>query len=177
MRSPLRTRPARPTDRVAIEALLAPEVAAGTVLPRTVDPADFLVAELDGHGIVGVVGMASWTADVVELGSLVSSLRGRGVGQLLVDAVLRHAVEAGAESVVALTGLQAWFTRRGFVAHTVQPWALARRQPVLLSADRPRVDAAAAAKARTSCALCPHLASCAQHLMVRPVKKADRKVA
>lgn len=177
MHGTARIRPAGPSDRGAIEALLAPEVAAGTLLPRSVDPTEFLVADGGERGLVGAVGLAWWTADVVELGSLVAAVSGEGIGSRLVDAVLDRAAREGARSVVALTALDGWFQRRGFGVHPVAPWALARRSPVLVPGESLHIDAALGQKATGSCHRCPRLAGCSQHLMVRAVHARSRRVA
>ena len=170
-------RSALAADVPAIEALLAPEVARGTVLPRVVEAAAFLVAVGPSGAIVGCVGLAGWSSEVVELGSLVSALPGQGVGQRLVDAVRVEAARRGASTVVALTGLRRWFERQGFEAHTVAPWQLARSMPVLLSSETPSLDAAVAHKAASACAVCPLLARCSQRLMVTRVALPVRQVA
>ena len=157
--------------------MLAPEVAAGTVLPRVVVPEDFLVAVDEDDRLVGMVGLSWWSSDVIELGSLVSAVRGRGVGGRLVAAVFEVAAQKGARSVVALTALDGWFGRQGFHPRPVAPWALARQAPVLLASDSPWLESAVARKARSSCASCPLLARCRQHLMVRAVAVPARQVA
>jgi N-acetylglutamate synthase-like GNAT family acetyltransferase len=177
MNGELQVRAARPGDIPSLEALLAPEVAAGTILPRVVVAEDFLVAELRGAGIVGAVATSMWTEDVVELGSLVSARGGLGIGRMLVEAVMQRAALAGFRSVVALTGLNDWFGRLGFVSHPTRPWALARRQPVLLTSCEPHVDAAVGWKASTVCSGCSRLSGCSQALMVRAVPAIARQVA
>jgi N-acetylglutamate synthase-like GNAT family acetyltransferase len=171
------TRKAASADVAAIGLLLAPEVAAGTILPMEIRPEDFLVAELDGETLVGAVAMRRWTDDVIELGSLVSGRSGLGVGRHLVQAVLERASQTGFRSVVALTSLDGWFGRLGFSPHALHPWALAHRQPLLLSGSAHHIDSAVSWKAESACAHCTRLATCQQHLMVRAVSARRRKVA
>lgn len=99
-------RRARPVDVPVIEALLAPEVQRGTVLPRPVDPDAFLV------GRSACAALIPWTPEVVELGSVVSARR--GMGTLVVEAACAEAAARGFKRVVVLTGLVDWFARRGF---------------------------------------------------------------
>jgi len=172
----VRVRPARLADEPAIRDLLAPAVAAGEVLPRAVVAGDFLVAE-DPDGIVGAVALTAWTDRVVELGSLVAARKGRGLGARLVQAALDEAARLGFQEVVALTALDKWFARRGFVVEPVAPWSLARSTPVLVQPpleDSPVLEATAA-KARRSCARCPRLARCQQVLMRQPAPAVDHR--
>ena len=176
MSSPAFVRAARSADVDAIRVLLAPEVEAGTILPRVVRPEDFLVALMDGE-IVAVVAMTRWTDEVVELGSLVSARPGLGLGGSLVQAVMEQASLQGFRSVVALTAIDGWFTRLGFRAHPTAPWALASRQPVLVSSLDDRLDAAVGWKAATVCAGCARLGRCRQRMVVRAVASETRRVA
>jgi N-acetylglutamate synthase-like GNAT family acetyltransferase len=99
-------RRARAQDVPVIEALLAPEVKRGTVLPRQVDPEAFLV------GRSACAALTAWTSEVVELGSVVSARP--GMGTLVVEAACSEAAARGFRRVVVLTGLVEWFQRRGF---------------------------------------------------------------
>lgn len=158
-------RPAVEADVLAIEALMAPEIATGALLPRAVDAADFLVAERDGV-VVGAVGLKPWAAGVVELGSLVAGERGVGLGAALVAAAVAEAGARGYHTVVALTGLEGFFERHGFRAVGAAPWALARGAYALPTT--PTLDQAVRHKA-SLCAACPRLGACAQALLVRAV--------
>ncbi len=156
-------RPAIAADVPAIRALMAPEIARGNLLPRAVDPADFLVAEDDGE-LVGTVALSPWTEDVVELGSLVSALRGVGLGAALVEAAAEEAGRRGYDVVVALTGIAPFFERAGFERLRAAPWARARGCESL--SEGPLLDRAIAAKSRR-CAGCDRLGACAQTLLAR----------
>ena len=161
-------RAAQAADVRAIERLLAPEVAAGTILDRPVAAGDFLVAE-DPEGLAGAVAMRPWTAAVVELGSLVSARPGRGIGGALCEAVTARAAREGYGLVVALTGAPSFFLRRRF-----QAWGETPRERALVGGAPggcSRADALGAAigvQAR-ACVACPKLTSCRQSLLVREV--------
>lgn len=150
--------PATDADIPAIQALMAPHVASGAVLPRVVVAADFLVARVQGR-IEGCVALTPWTDEVIELGSLVSARP--GLGRLLVEAACDLAEARGCQQIVALTGVADFFLRCGFEPQPAAPWAVARG----MVGGPPAV----AAKAR-KCAACPLLAGCAQTLLARPVK-------
>lgn len=166
-------RPAVSADRPVIERLMAPEVARGTLLPRAVDPADFLVAEEQGE-IVGAVALSAWTESVVELGALVAGPRGRGVGRALVAAALARAQADGFASVVALTGITGFFEAAGFSRMGATPWALARGCAALPISGR--LDRALAHKAAV-CAACPRLEGCAQALLCFDLQAAAQVAA
>lgn len=151
-------RAATEADIPAIQALMAPHIASGAVLPRIVVAADFLVARVQGR-IEGCVALTPWTDEVIELGSLVSARP--GLGRLLVEAACDLAEARGCQQIVALTGVADFFLRCGFEPQPAAPWAVARG----MVGGPPAV----AAKAR-KCAACPLLAGCAQTLLARPVK-------
>lgn len=161
---PLRIRPARPGDRAAIEAVLAPEIAAGHVLPRLIDPAAFLVA-VRGEAVVGTVALDPIEGGVVELGALVAAEKGEGVGRRLVEAALERARRGGFHTVVALTSSPGFFeAAAGFVPMPVAPWAVARENAA------PEGQAAGAIRRKAlTCAGCARLAGCGQVLLARPL--------
>jgi len=158
-------RPATAVDVPAITRLMAPEIARGTLLPRAVDPADFLVA-VSGEEIVGAVALSAWNADVVELGALVAGPRGLGVGAALVEAAVETACNKGYTEIVALTSLVGFFERLGFRRARAAPWALARGCANL--PESPHLDEAIARKSRI-CAACDRLGACAQVLYALPL--------
>lgn len=108
-------RRAGPADVLDIQRLMAPEVERGTVLPRAVDPADFLVGEQV------CASLTPWSPSVVELGSVVSARP--GMGTLVVEAAVAEARARGFTRVVVLTALTGWFERRGFSTANA-PWPL-----------------------------------------------------
>lgn len=173
--APTRIRAAAAADLPALEALLAPAIAAGDILPTQPDTRRFLVAECGG-AVLGAVALTPWTNGVVELGSLVSGLRGVGLGSALVAAALDEAAVRGAHTVVALTGLADWFGRRGFARAPVAPWELVHA-PERPAAPGP-VDARALShKAHDSCRLCPRHAACGQVLLAKRVLAVSQEVA
>lgn len=161
-----RVRAARPEDRREIERVLAPEIAAGTVLPRVVHSSEFLVAESADGRLLGVVACGSWSDSVLELGALVATERGAGVGRLLVQSLLARARRQGAHTVVALTAVPGFFERLGFVAQSTAPWSLARGGCAAGMSEE--LGEAVAYKAGR-CALCPKLQRCNQTLLAAAV--------
>ncbi len=133
-------RRARPEDVPVIQALMAPEVARGTVLPRAVQPEDFLIGE------AACAALTAWSSTVVELGSVVSQRP--GMGTLVVEAACAEARARGFKQVVVLTALTPWFLRRGFVV-----------------ANGEELQGLKA----SHCAGCSRAFGCAQVLMVRHV--------
>lgn len=166
---PPRIRAAVDGDLPAIDALMAPHVASGLLLPRSAGAAAFLVA--DGpDGIEGCVAVKPWTADVHELGSLVAARSGAGLGRQLVEAAALRARAEGAELLVALTGSPAFFERCGWRIQTDAPWARARGF-VAPAGALPELPAAVQHKSR-SCAACPRLAGCSQALLATRLEAA-----
>ena len=167
-------RPAMPGDAEAIEALLAPAVSRGAILPRVVASADFIVAR-QGTRLVGCVALTHQSSRVIELGSLVSTLSGVGLGRRLVEAATQRAATRGYDLIMALTAIPEFFQRTGFEAASHAPWITAREQlrlphPLPL-APAPEAVAASRAKA-TTCRVCPRLGACAQTLVLRAVPAA-----
>ena len=164
-------REARGADVPQIEAVMAPAVAEGSVLPRDVRASDFLVAEAPDGEIIGVVALSPWSHEVVELGSLVSAAPGRGVGGLLVEAAVQEASRRGYTAIVSLTGIGGFFERSGFQPVADRPWARARGCATLPSQDFPELSPAVGNKAQ-KCAACPRLAHCSQSLLARALPMA-----
>ncbi|MEL6341915.1 MAG: GNAT family N-acetyltransferase [Myxococcota bacterium] len=165
----MRIRSATRADMGVIESLMAPEIAAGRLLTPSRAPDAQFVAEIDGD-VVGAVALTPWSAEVVELGSLVSGRRGYGIGSALVG----RAVEEAAHRygwMVALTSIPGFFTRAGFQPHHETPWRWAR-------GDFLRVPDGNLGKGMlyksSGCAGCPRLRYCAQTLMVRPLLETLR---
>jgi len=155
-------RPAREADVGALAELVAPHVASGTLLPRALDPEAFLVVEQEG-ALVGCVALSPWTSEVVELGTLVSNRP--GLGRLLVEAACAAAQAGGFRTIVALTGVEDFFSRCGFAAEGDVPWARARGLATRPS-DRAELGPAVAWKAE-KCSRCARLGGCRQVLLSR----------
>lgn len=164
----MRIRAAHAADTPAIDAIMAPAIAAGQLLPHLTPPPRRHVAESEGR-IVGAVSLKAWSGSIIELGGLISVLPGRGVGQALVTAALTDATEDRYAAVVALTSIPTFFERLGFVAHDSAPWRWARQPPLRVPADR--LGRGMLLKS-TCCAGCPRLSRCTQVLMVLPLDKA-----
>ena len=116
------TRAATPEDIPAMVALMAPYIAAGDLLPRT--PADleraierYVVAcERDGT-LLGMGALKPYDAGLAEVIALAvhASAQGRGVGQAIVQRLVRRAAELGVGEVFALTRVPGFFHRLGFL--------------------------------------------------------------
>jgi amino-acid N-acetyltransferase len=175
----MHVRDALPEDLGPISDLMSPAIAAGLVLPRNLRPEELQVAVDRTGAVVGVVGLAPWSNEVVELGSLVSNRR--GAGRLLVAAALEEAARRGFRTVVCLTGIPEFFEKVGFSLVPERPWALARGCATLRSPELPELAPAVAAKSNR-CAACPRLAGCSQTLLARrvatrPALQLGQKVA
>ncbi|MCB9727746.1 MAG: GNAT family N-acetyltransferase [Deltaproteobacteria bacterium] len=169
MKPALTVRAARSADIRAIEALMAPEVRAGKLLPRRVRAEDFLVA-CAGRRLVGAVGVSAVTGHTAELGSLVVARRGLGIGRALVEAAMAEASARGLDTVIALSDAPEFFERCGFERAADTPWLRARAAIGLGAAVALHTDAdlGAASSARSQvCAACDRLAACRQSLLVR----------
>jgi len=108
------------TEVVAIKALLDEAVAQGSVLPRELpelyeNVRDFYVYT-DENGLGGCVALHIDMVDLAEVRSLVVArpLRGRGIGEQLVEAVLREAQNLNIARVYALTRVPGFFQRVHF---------------------------------------------------------------
>jgi N-acetylglutamate synthase-like GNAT family acetyltransferase len=156
-------RQATQEDIDAIDALMAPEIEAGTLLDRSVDAHQFLVACLNGK-IVGTVALRLLTNTVAELCSLTTALRGEGLGRRLVDAAIIRAQECGFRHVVAISGTPEFFHQCKFRQLPDAPVDLIHSQRHhRLSPDLAR---AGRVKAQT-CRFCPKRMQCRQSFLER----------
>lgn len=110
----------RLTEVVALQALLDAEAARGMVLPRALpelyeNVRDFYVY-VDAEGLGGCVALHIDMVDLAEVRSLVvrESLRGLGIGELLVAEVIEEAWRLDIARVYALTRVPGFFERSGF---------------------------------------------------------------
>jgi amino-acid N-acetyltransferase len=149
--SSVKLRQAAPGDVDAIHQLIANHVASDHLLPRTQEEietriARFLVGDANGT-VVACAELAPLSPAVAEVRSLVVSeqVRGMGVGRLILDALVRHAVSNGHQRLCAFTHGPAYFIRLGFsiVPHLWVP-----------------------EKVFTDCVGCPLFRSCGQHAVV-----------
>ena len=137
-------RAARPSDVAAIHALIAANLEAGHLLPRSLDDvrehvSRFFVAEL-GTSVVGCAELARLSPKVAEVRSLVveQAQRGKRIGPQLVAQLATSATIAGYETLCAFAHDPAHFVRLGFtivphiwvpekIAHDCTGCALFRR--------------------------------------------------
>lgn len=113
-------RPARPEDIDTLFFLIAQASRTTTVLPRTRESIQaqlehFRVAEVEGQ-IIGCAQLALFTRGLAEVKSLVieAAARGRGVGGLIVAALVEHARAQNVRRIFALTDNVRFFRRQGF---------------------------------------------------------------
>jgi len=149
--SSVKLRQASPEDVDAIHRLIASHVASDHLLPRTLDEIEtrigrFIVGDAAGV-VVACAELAPLSPAVAEVRSLVVSehARGMGVGRLILDALVRHAVSNGHQRLCAFTHGPAYFIRLGFsiVPHLWVP-----------------------EKVFTDCVGCPLFRTCGQHAVV-----------
>ncbi len=116
----LQIRPAEVGDISMIMELMAPQVAAGVLLPRSEDDVcqhlqEFVVGTYDGQP-AGVATLHLYTRHLAEIRSLVvaDDYRHLGVGRLLVEACEQLAMQRGVDHVFALTYVKDFFIRQGY---------------------------------------------------------------
>jgi amino-acid N-acetyltransferase len=121
-------RPAVEADIEGILAIVNDYAEQDLMLPRTPEQIrrvlpHFLVAEYD-HCLVGCGSLVRLTAQLTELRSLAvaAEWRSTGLGRRLVEALIEQARSAGFHQVCALTLVEGFFNRLGFV--TVDRWSL-----------------------------------------------------
>ena len=115
-------RPARLTDVPGLEALLAPYVATGDLLPRSNYDLcrhikDFVVAQTPGGRIVGSGSLKVYSRELAEVAALAvhPDFQGSGLGRSLMEALIAEAKAAGLAEVLALTRKPAFFLKLGFL--------------------------------------------------------------
>ena len=121
-------------DVAAINLLITDNLAAGHLLPRTIDDleshaARFTVAASRDR-VVGCVELAPLSSGVAEVRSLVvdEAMRGQHIGSALIDHVASGATANGFSTLCAFTHEPARFVRLGFtiVPHIWVPEKVAR---------------------------------------------------
>jgi amino-acid N-acetyltransferase len=112
-------------DVAGMEALMAPFVATGDLLPRTNYDLcrhikEYVVAEDAGGAIVGTASLKVYSIQLAEIAGLAvrDDQQGRGVGRALVESVLDDARALGLTQVFGLTRKPVFFLRLGF--HVVE---------------------------------------------------------
>jgi amino-acid N-acetyltransferase len=126
-------RAAAPSDATAIHSLVAANLEAGHLLPRSSEDvrehvARFFVAELDGQ-VVGCAELARLSTSVAEVRSLVveEAVRGQKIGTRLVAHLASNGAAAGYSTLCAFTHAPGHFVRLGFtiVPHIWMPEKIA----------------------------------------------------
>jgi amino-acid N-acetyltransferase len=134
MNASVTLRSAASDDVAAIDRLITDNLAAGHLLPRTIDDLEahatrFTVAS-SGDRIVGCVELAPLSSGVAEVRSLVvdEAMRGQHIGSELIDHVAASAAARGFSTLCAFTHEPARFVRLGFtiVPHIWVPEKVAR---------------------------------------------------
>jgi len=109
------------SDIALMQALVAPEVESGIILARNDDEIStnirsYTLAFLNGE-LIGFCALHIHTSYLAEVRSLIvkDGLRGKKVGEQLVNKCLEEAVNLGLQRVLCLTYKQSFFERLGFV--------------------------------------------------------------
>ncbi|MCD8213025.1 MAG: N-acetyltransferase [Campylobacter sp.] len=110
----------KPADIVNMQALVAPEVANGIILPRSDDEIStnirsYVVACKDGK-IVGFCALHIHAVYLAEIRSLVvdETMRGCGIGSMMVERLLEEAKFYEISKVFTLTYQRNFFEKLGF---------------------------------------------------------------
>lgn len=115
-------RKARPEDLPTISEFIKPFVEDGTLLPRTFDELEdllavdvFFIAELDGE-MVGCAALEIYSKKLAEIRSLAVSpkAQGNGIGSGLVNACVALAREHNIFEVMAISASDGFFQSCGF---------------------------------------------------------------
>ena len=108
-------------DVARMEALMAPFVASGDLLPRSNYDLcrhikEYVVAEDPDGAIVGTASLKIYSTTLAEIAALAvrDDQQGKGVGRALVEAVLDDARGIGLRQVFGLTRKPMFFLRLGF---------------------------------------------------------------
>jgi len=110
-------------DVPQLEALMAPYVASGDLLPRNNYDLcrhikEYVVAEGGGTGgaVIGCASLKIYSRELAEIAGLAvrSDQQGAGVGRALTEAIIAEARAAGLAELLALTRKPAFFLKLGF---------------------------------------------------------------
>jgi N-acetylglutamate synthase-like GNAT family acetyltransferase len=114
-------RPATLADVAAMEALMAPFVVTGDLLPRSNYDLcrhikEYVVALASDGSLVGTGSLKVYSTQLAEIAGLAvrDDQQGRGVGKALVEALLVDARALGLDEVFGLTRKPLFFLRLGF---------------------------------------------------------------
>jgi len=119
--SALVLRPARIADMSQVAPLINGYAAQGLMLPKTEEQLfrtfrEFVLAVDENDRVVGSAGLRIYSPQLAELCALAVDARvhGRGVGRMLVDAVVQQAAALGIRTLFAMTLEEGFFHRLGF---------------------------------------------------------------
>ena len=113
-------RPAQDSDVAGMTELVAENVKAGHLLPRTPEEVassiDNWIVAADGDAIVGIGSLLLMNPDLVEVRSLAvaTAYRSYGIGALIVNELVAQARQRGIATIFALTRAVNFFLRLGF---------------------------------------------------------------
>ncbi len=112
---------AKLSDIPSMQALIAPEIESGIILPRTDDEVatnirSYTLALKDGE-LVGFCALHIHAPSLAEIRSLIikENFRGQKIGENLINECLEEAKNLGLQKVLSLTYKQSFFERLGFV--------------------------------------------------------------
>ncbi|PRB38701.1 N-acetylglutamate synthase [Arthrobacter sp. MYb23] len=121
MNSTFSLRPARTSDVAAIKRLVAPLAEERILMAKETvayyeSLQEFRIAESDGGEVIGCGALHVMWEDLAEIRTLAAadSWRGRGVGHVLVEDLLKEARALGVSRVFCLTFEVDFFRRHGF---------------------------------------------------------------
>jgi amino-acid N-acetyltransferase len=152
-------REATAADTAAVHRLIADNLEAGHLLPRTIDEvlahaSRFVVAERDGQ-VIGCAELAPLSATVAEVRSLVvdEEARGQRIGPQLVAELATSAAARGFATLCAFTHQPSHFVKMGFtiVPHMWVPEKIAH-----------------------DCTSCPLFRRCGQYAVTLPLRAGVR---
>lgn len=108
-------------DIPSMQALIAPEIESGIILPRTDDEVatnirSYTLALKEGE-LVGFCALHIHAPSLAEIRSLIikEEFRGKKIGENLINTCLEEARGLGLQKVLSLTYKQSFFERLGFV--------------------------------------------------------------
>ncbi|MEY4367351.1 MAG: hypothetical protein RLZ28_766 [Actinomycetota bacterium] len=137
-----RVRPARATDIPAVHALREPWVARGVLLGREKvemyeQVQEMLVAVDADDSVVGCGALHVMWQDLAEVRSVVidTNLQAKGIGHLVLDALVARAAELGIKRIFCLTFETEFFGRHGFEPIADAPVDEATFEEMLRSSD------------------------------------------
>ena len=118
-------RPARIGDMTQVAPLINGFATRGLMLPKSEEQLirtfrEFVLAFDENGRVIGCAGLRVYSPDLAELCALAvdSRAHGRGVGRMLVEAIVEQAAELGLRTLFAMTLEDGFFHRLGF--RTVQ---------------------------------------------------------